>query len=126
MTFYARYGKRILDCIVATCALLVLSPLLIVLTMISALLFSGKPFFVQERIGRLCIPFHIYKFRSMNDKRDKDGELLPDIQRLTRYGLFLRKTSLDELPQLINKGLLQNARNAQIIFWPAYNPSSLS
>lgn len=99
---YAKCVKRILDFCLSLTAIIILSPLLLALTVIGAISMKGNPFFAQKRPGKDEIIFRLIKFRSMTDERDADGELLPDVQRLTRYGRFLRKTSLDELPELLN------------------------
>ena len=99
---YARFFKRLFDALLSFVALLALSPLLLILIVAGAIAFGGKPFFLQPRPGRGERVFYMLKFRSMNDKRDQNGKLLPDGERLTRYGAFLRATSLDELPELIN------------------------
>lgn len=99
---YARYIKRVLDFILSLIAIIVLSPLLLVLMIIGAIAMDGNPFFVQERPGKDEKIFKLIKFRTMTNKKDRDGNLLPDEQRLTAYGRFLRKTSLDELPELFN------------------------
>ena len=100
---YRKYIKRILDFIGALIMLIVLSPLLLVVTV--WLHFANKgagAFFTQERPGKDERIFKLYKFKSMNDERDAEGDLLPDGERLTSVGRFIRKTSLDELPQLWN------------------------
>ena len=100
---YRRYIKRILDFIFALMGLVVLSPLLLVVTV--WLHFANKgagAFFTQERPGKDERIFKLYKFKSMTDERDAEGNLLPDGKRLTPVGRFIRKTSLDELPQLWN------------------------
>ena len=99
---YIKFWKRFLDFILSLMALLVLFPLLFLLTLIGAIAMRGNPFFVQERIGWHEKKFKLIKFRTMSNKKDKDGKLLPDAVRLNRYGRILRKTSLDELPELIN------------------------
>ena len=105
---YAKCVKRILDFFLSLIALLLLSPLLLALTVIGAIEMKGNPFFVQRRVGQIDKKmgketfFSMLKFRSMKDSKDQNGQLLPDQERLTRYGRFLRKTSLDELPQLLN------------------------
>lgn len=104
---YARYFKRPLDIALSLAALIVLSPVLLVLTVTGAVIMGGNPFFVQPRPGKKDKNgqekiFHLIKFRSMNNRKDKNGNLLPDEQRLTRYGKFIRSTSLDELPELFN------------------------
>lgn len=90
-----------LDFIISLLALTVLSPLLLVLTLVGAVKMRGNPFFVQERPGRNGRVFRLIKLRSMTNEK-KNGELLPDEERLTGYGRFLRRTSLDELPELWN------------------------
>ena len=100
-TVYSKYIQRALDFIISLLALTVLSPLLLVLTLVGAVKMRGNPFFVQERPGRNGRVFRLIKFRSMTNKK-KNGELLPDEERLTGYGRFLRRTSLDELPELLN------------------------
>lgn len=99
---YARYIKRIMDFFLSFCALVVLSPVLLILTAIGAIVMKGNPFFVQERPGKNEKIFKLIKFRTMTCEKDKDGKLLPDDKRLTGYGRLLRITSLDELPELIN------------------------
>ena len=99
---YRQFFKRFLDFFVAFMALLVLSPLLIPITLLLALANSGKPFFFQQRPGKNEDVFRIVKFKTMTDERNSKGELLPDEKRLTKVGAFVRKTSIDELPQLIN------------------------
>ena len=99
---YAKYIKRILDILLSGCALLVLTPVLPVLTVLGAIMMKGNPFFTQLRPGKDEKIFRLIKFRSMTCETDKQGNLLPDEQRLNSYGKFLRATSLDELPELIN------------------------
>lgn len=104
---YARWIKRALDFVLSLCAILVLSPLLLLLTVIGAIAMKGTPFFVQPRPGKKEANgeekiFKLIKFRTMSNARDKDGNLLPDDKRLGRYGALLRSTSLDELPSLVN------------------------
>lgn len=105
---YARYIKRPMDFVLSLCAIIVLSPILLVLTVIGAIVMKGNPFFVQERPGKIDPKtgkeriFKLIKFRTMTCEKDKDGKLLPDDQRLTPYGNWLRKCSLDELLELIN------------------------
>lgn len=102
MHMYARFWKRLLDFLLALAALLVLSPLLLLLTVAGAVAMRGNPFFAQPRPGRGERIFRLIKFRTMSDRRDASGALLPDGERLNGYGRFLRKTSLDELPELFN------------------------
>lgn len=99
---YAKYIKRTMDFFLSFCAITVLSPLLIILTVIGAIAMKGNPFFTQLRPGKNEKIFKLIKFRTMTCEKDKDGNLLPDDKRLTKYGKFLRSTSLDELPELIN------------------------
>lgn len=99
---YAKCIKRVLDFFLSLCALIILSPLLLILTGVGAVAMGGNPFFTQERPGKDEKIFKLIKFRTMNNKKDKNGNLLPDEQRLTGYGKWLRSTSLDELPELIN------------------------
>ena len=103
MSFYAKYGKRAFDLALASCATLALSPL--ILGVAVCLHFANKGagvFFTQERPGKNGKIFKIVKFKSMTDERDATGNLLPNEQRITRIGRFIRSTSLDELPQLFN------------------------
>lgn len=99
---YKNFIKRILDILVALVGLLILSPIFILVTIGLYFANQGKPFFFQERPGLNEKIFKIIKFKSMNDKTDANGNLLPDVERLTPMGAFVRKTSLDEIPQLIN------------------------
>ena len=108
---YARFLKRPLDFCCALAAILALSPLLLVLTVLGAVKMHGNPFFTQPRPGKGERIFRLVKFRTMTNERDAQGNLLPDDVRLNAYGKFLRSTSLDELPELFN--ILQvNGRNA--------------
>ena len=100
--FYCSYFKRFLDIVISGIALLVLSPLLLVLSVIGFFEMKGNPFFYQRRPGKNEKIFGLIKFRTMSNAKDKDGNLLPDDQRLNNYGRILRKLSLDELPELIN------------------------
>ena len=99
---YAKYIKRLLDFTLSLCALIVLSPLLLILTLVGCWKMKGNPFFSQERPGWHEKIFKLIKFRTMTNERGMDGELLPDEIRLNSYGRFLRSTSLDELPELFN------------------------
>lgn len=99
---YERFIKRPLDAFLATGALIIFSPVLLILTVIGAIEMKGNPFFTQERPGWNEKIFKLIKFRSMNSAKDENGVLLPDLQRVTGYGRFIRNTSLDELPELIN------------------------
>ena len=99
---YRNYIKRVIDFTVALIGLFVLSPIFIFVTMGLYIANQGKPFFFQARPGMKEKIFNIIKFKTMNDKKGSDGNLLSDAERLTSIGSFVRKTSLDELPQLIN------------------------
>lgn len=99
---YKKYFKRILDVILSFFALIVLSPIFLALIIIGTIKMKGNPFFVQERVGKNEKVFKLIKFRSMTCEKDKSEKLLPDNIRLTKYGKFIRSTSLDELPELIN------------------------
>ncbi|MBZ9729057.1 sugar transferase [Salegentibacter sp. JZCK2] len=99
---YKHFFKNFLDFFIAFTALLVLSPLLIPITVLLALANRGKPFFFQKRPGKDERIFNIIKFKTMTDEKDENGNLLPDEKRLTAIGKFVRKTSIDEIPQLIN------------------------
>lgn len=99
---YARFFKRLLDVVLSFTALAVLSPFLLIFTLVGAVVMKGNPFFTQLRPGKNERIFKLIKFRTMTCATDKDGNLLPDEDRLTSYGQFLRSTSIDELPELIN------------------------
>lgn len=99
---YRRFLKRPLDFILSLIAIVILSPLLIVLSIIGAIAMKGSPFFKQPRPGKDEKIFNLIKFRTMSNAKDKTGKLLPDAARLNSYGKFLRSTSLDELPELFN------------------------
>ena len=97
---YAKYIKRILDFILSLIALIVLSPVLLVVAILVRIKLGSPIIFKQQRPGKDEKIFTLYKFRTMTDKKDENGELLPNDQRLTKFGDFLRKTSLDELPEI--------------------------
>lgn len=99
---YRKYIKRILDFILSLIALIILSPILLVIAILVRIKLGSPVIFKQERPGLNEKIFTLYKFRTMTDKKDKEGNLLPDSERLTRFGKMLRSTSLDELPELIN------------------------
>lgn len=99
---YAIVIKRVLDFLLSFFSLVVFSPLLFLLTAVGTVAMKGNPFFVQKRPGKDEKLFPLIKFRTMTNARGEDGELLPDSVRLNKYGRFLRKTSLDELPELLN------------------------
>ncbi len=99
---YAKYIKRPLDFCLSLFAIIVLLPVLLVLAVVGAVMMKGNPFFTQSRPGKDEEIFKLIKFRTMTCEKDADGNFLPDEKRLTKYGKFLRATSLDELPELIN------------------------
>ena len=99
---YAKCFKRVLDFMLSLCALMVLSPVLLILTVLGAIKMKGNPFFTQLRPGKDEKIFKLIKFRTMTCETDENGNPLPDEVRLTKYGKILRSTSLDELPELIN------------------------
>lgn len=99
---YKSFLKRLLDFIIALVGLIIISPVFIIVMIALFIANDGKPFFFQERPGLNERIFRIIKFKTMNDKKDAEGNLLSDMQRLTKAGGFVRKTSLDEIPQLIN------------------------
>ena len=106
--FYKQFFKRFYDLVFSGLAILIFSPLLLILTVIGAIAMRGNPFFTQPRPGKIDPKtgkekiFKLIKFRTMSNRKDKDGHLLPDEQRLTGYGKFVRRTSLDELPELFS------------------------
>ncbi len=124
-TMYAKGFKRIIDFIVAFVAVGLLFPVFIVLIIVGALAMKGNPFFTQSRPGKDEKIFKLIKFRTMTCEKDADGNLLPDEDRLTSYGQFLRSTSLDELPEIINilKGdmSLVGPRPLLVQYLPLYN-----
>lgn len=99
---YAKFFKRIIDFCLSLVGIIVLSPLLLILMILGAVFMKGNPFFTQLRPGKDEKIFKLIKFRTMDNRKDADGNLLPDEVRLNKYGRFLRSTSLDELPELFN------------------------
>lgn len=122
---YEKYIKRLMDFVLSLMALIVLSPILLVLIIVGAVKMKGNPFFTQLRPGKDEKIFKLIKFRTMTNEKDADGNLLPDDVRLTRYGKFLRSTSLDELPELLNiiKGDMSivGPRPLLVKYLPLYN-----
>lgn len=122
---YKAVLKRFIDFVSALIGLLVLSPILLLVVLLLSLANKGKPFFFQLRPGKNGKIFKIVKFKTMTDERDGQGELLPDAERLTAIGSLVRKTSLDEIPQLINvlKGEMSliGPRPLLVQYLPLYN-----
>ncbi|MDF2158183.1 sugar transferase [Algoriphagus sp. CAU 1675] len=127
--FYKTTGKRVLDLLVASAMFLVLSPVFLFLFFFNLLYYRGNPFFFQERPGKSGTVFYILKFKTMNDRRDESGNLLPDHMRITTFGRLIRKTSLDEIPQLINvlKGEMSliGPRPLLVEYLPLYSSSQI-
>ena len=122
---YAKCLKRVLDFLISLIAIVILSPVLLILTLIGAVEMKGNPFFTQERPGWHEKIFRLIKFRTMTNEKDANGQLLPDEKRLNGYGKFLRATSLDELPELFNILVGQMAiigpRPLLVKYLPRYN-----
>ena len=122
---YANFFKRILDFLLSLCAIIALSPVMIILTIVGVIKMKGNPFFTQLRPGKNEKIFRLIKFRTMTCETDADGNPLPDEQRLVPYGKFLRSTSLDELPELFNilKGdmAIVGPRPLLVKYLPLYN-----
>lgn len=122
---YAKYFKRVIDFTLSLIALIVLSPILLILVIVTAIAMKGNPFFTQLRPGKDEKIFKLIKFRTMTNERDENGDLLPDDVRLNKFGKFLRSTSLDELPELINilKGDMSivGPRPLLVKYLPRYN-----
>lgn len=97
-----RFVKRSFDLVSSGLAIVILLPFFLLFTPLVAIAMKGNPFFVQERAGKDGKAFKVIKYRSMNNKRDADGNLLPNEQRITKFGKLMRKLSIDELPQLFN------------------------
>lgn len=123
---YKGFFKRLLDIIISGIALIILSPVMVLLAILVRIKLGSPVIFSQERPGKNEKIFKLYKFRSMSNAKDENGELLPDEVRLTRFGKFLRSTSLDELPELLNilKGdmSLIGPRPLLIRYLPWYTP----
>lgn len=126
---YNRVFKRVIDLIVAFLALLILAPLIGLVTLLLYSQNKGKPFFFQERPGQFKKPFYIIKFKTMTDEKDAEGNLLPDNLRITKFGGWVRKLSIDELPQLINvlKGEMSLVGPRPLLFkyMPLYSAEQL-
>ncbi|WP_299179786.1 sugar transferase [uncultured Aquimarina sp.] len=122
---YRYFFKRVFDFSISLMLLICIGPIFLVLIIFLAIANNGKPFFVQKRPGKSEKIFSIIKFKTMNDLKDPEGNLLPDNERMTTVGTFVRKTSLDEIPQLINvlKGdmSLIGPRPLIIEYLPVYN-----
>lgn len=122
---YAKCFKRVIDFSLSLIALIICSPLLVVLIILGTVFMRGNPFFTQERPGKNEKIFRLIKFRTMDNRKDKKGKLLPDEVRLNKYGRFLRASSLDELPELANilKGdmSLIGPRPLLVAYLPRYN-----
>ena len=122
---YAKFVKRLLDLILSLIALIILMPVMIILYVLVRIKLGKPVFFKQQRPGLNEKIFTLYKFRTMTDKKDENGKLLPDSKRLTKFGKFLRSTSLDELPELINiiKGDMSivGPRPLAVQYLPYYN-----
>lgn len=122
---YPKYIKRILDFLLSLTALAVLSPVFLILILLGTWFMKGNPFFTQLRPGKNEKIFRLIKFRTMSCEKDASGNLLPDEQRLNRYGRLLRSTSLDELPELVNILLGQMSivgpRPLLVKYLPLYN-----
>jgi lipopolysaccharide/colanic/teichoic acid biosynthesis glycosyltransferase len=122
---YRNYLKRLLDFFLSTFAFILASPVFLLVTLLLAIANKGKAFFFQARPGKDEKIFKVIKFRTMTDEKGSDGELLPDADRLTAVGSFVRKTSLDEIPQLLNviKGdmSLIGPRPLLVQYLPLYN-----
>ena len=126
VVFYRQFFKRFYDVLLSGLAIIVLSPVLLILTILGAIKMKGNPFFTQERPGKNEKVFKLIKFRSMTCEKDDKGNLLPDEKRLTKYGKTLRSTSLDELPELFNilKGDMSiiGPRPLLVKYLPRYSP----
>jgi undecaprenyl phosphate N,N'-diacetylbacillosamine 1-phosphate transferase len=124
-SFYTTIGKRMLDVLISLPLLILSLPVMLLISILLLITGHARVFFVQKRAGFKDKPFNLIKFRTMTDERDKQGVLLPDAKRLTAVGAFIRKTSMDELPQLINvlqgKMSLIGPRPLLVEYLPLYN-----
>ncbi|GAA0881360.1 undecaprenyl phosphate N,N'-diacetylbacillosamine 1-phosphate transferase [Algoriphagus jejuensis] len=122
---YRDLGKRVLDLILATIMFMIILPVFLVLLVLLSIHFKGNPFFFQERPGKNESLFKIIKFKTMNDRREQNGLLASDDKRITAFGKIVRKSSLDEIPQLLNviKGdmSLVGPRPLLVEYLPLYN-----
>ncbi|MEE0042115.1 sugar transferase [Catenibacterium sp.] len=122
---YAKCFKRVMDFTLSLLGLIILSPILLLLIVLGTVFMRGNPFFTQERPGKDEKIFKLIKFRTMDNRKDNEGNLLPDEIRLNKYGRFLRASSLDELPELINilKGDMSiiGPRPLLVAYLPRYN-----
>ena len=122
---YKRHIKRPMDILLSLCAIIVLSPVMLIITLLVRIKLGSPVIFKQKRPGLNEKIFTLYKFRTMTDKRNENGELLPDSERLTKFGKILRSTSLDELPELLNilKGDMSvvGPRPLLVEYLPLYN-----
>lgn len=127
---YRAFGKRLLDLVLTVSALLLIWPVLLVLAVVVRCILGPPVLFRQERPGFRGAPFYLLKFRTMTEKRDSNGiALLPDAERLTKFGKFLRGTSLDELPELLNvlrgEMSLVGPRPLLMQYLPRYTPEQM-
>jgi undecaprenyl phosphate N,N'-diacetylbacillosamine 1-phosphate transferase len=126
---YRKFGKRILDSILTLLMFLILIPIFMLLFVVLSIHFRGSPFFYQERPGKYNKIFKIIKFKTMRDLWDKDGMLLSDENRITRLGSWVRKSSLDEIPQLLNvfKGEMSLVGPRPLLpeYLPLYTPQQI-
>ncbi len=122
---YAKFFKRLIDFILSLLGIIILSPVLLILTVLGAVKMKGNPFFTQDRPGLHEKIFKLIKFRTMTNEKDENGDFLPDEKRLIPYGKLLRSTSLDELPELFNilKGdmAIIGPRPLLVRYLPRYN-----
>ncbi|MHC2990335.1 UDP-galactose phosphate transferase [Pontibacter sp. HJ8] len=127
MKVYSRFFKPLIDFVLSLTAFILLLPVFLVVTLLLAIANNGKPFFLQPRPGKNNRIFRVIKFKTMNDRKNERGELLSDAERLTTVGAFVRKTSLDEIPQLLNviKGEMSliGPRPLLVEYLPLYNES---